>query len=310
MNAPRLRASAGARRGRIGHNPDEREIIVPTAPYLESPLREAFDAWLEGTVSRFVPPLTFTELRKGAQALSTLYVERRGGGALATRAIEGTGKRAALATYFAALHFLVAHHAVRAAEGHPALVAARRVVDLGCGTGAVGAAVAASLPAARQVVGVDRSGWALEEAERTWRAFGLEGRAQRGELPNAAPRGGRGTLYVAGWSASELDDAGRSALLRRLVGAVRRGAAIFVVEPLAKGVAPWWPEWEQAFAPLGVRTLLVRVSIDRPHFIREMDKAAHLDHQVIGARVLAGGRLPAAAPVPDDDRVSDADGDL
>ncbi|MEN6631590.1 MAG: hypothetical protein ABFD84_04115, partial [Candidatus Polarisedimenticolia bacterium] len=74
---------------------------MPTVPYLEPPLREAFDAWLEGTVSRFVPPLTFTELRKGAQALSTLYVERRGGGGLATRAIEGTGKRAALATYFA-----------------------------------------------------------------------------------------------------------------------------------------------------------------------------------------------------------------
>ena len=42
-------------------------------PYLSGDLRDAFDAWLEGTLARFVPPLTFTELRRGVQALNDLW---------------------------------------------------------------------------------------------------------------------------------------------------------------------------------------------------------------------------------------------
>ena len=39
-------------------------------------------------------------------------MERRAGGELSARAIDGRGKRAALASYYAPLHFLTTHHAI------------------------------------------------------------------------------------------------------------------------------------------------------------------------------------------------------
>lgn len=286
-------------------------------PYLTGSLREAYDAWQAATYTRHVPPLTFTELRKGVQALSSLYVERRAGGNLATRSIEGTGKRGALATYYAGLHFLIVHHAMRMV-GLDALDGTRRVIDLGCGTGAVGAAIATALAgndtagagdrgaAAPELLGIDRSGWALEESERTWLSFGLRGRAQRSDLPEGFPRGARGVTFAFGWSLSEFDDGARAILLRRLVGELRRGARVMIVEPLSKRISPFWPDWAEKLGHLGVADELIRVAIDRPPFIRDMDKAARLDHQVIGARVLVGGRKGAAVtPAPIDDPAED-----
>src|SRR6187549_1523528 len=69
------------------------------------------------------------------RALSSAYVERRH--AVAS-GLDGAGKRAAFALYYAPLHFRATSHvlhAVGAASPPP-----RTIVDLGCGTGAAGAA--------------------------------------------------------------------------------------------------------------------------------------------------------------------------
>ena len=76
-------------------------------------MRAAYDAWQERALARFLPPLRFPELRRGVQALSSLYVERRGGGDLAARSLEGAAKRAAFACFYAPLHFLTLFHALR-----------------------------------------------------------------------------------------------------------------------------------------------------------------------------------------------------
>lgn len=257
-------------------------------PYLDEPLATAFDRWLDGVIARYVPPLTFTELRKGVQALSTLYVERREEGRLAARAIDGLGKRGAFATYYAALHFLTVHHTFEMVGGADTFGAPRRIVDLGCGTGAVGAALATAFAPHPELLGIDRSGWALEEAERTWTAFDLAGQVQRAELPEGLKALGAGDLLALGWTLSEWEPELRGAFLARITRALRRGAALYVAEPLATGVTPWWDEWSERLAEFGVRQELCKVAIVRPPFLQDMDKAAKLDHQVIGARVLAG----------------------
>jgi SAM-dependent methyltransferase len=268
-------------------------------PYLESPLREAFDAWLETTVARYSPPLAFAEIRRGAQALSSLYVERRRSGAIAARSVRGRGKRAALATYFAPLHFLTVHHALGAFDLRAA-EPIRRVLDLGCGSGATGAAIATARlappgavePDPPRVVALDVSGWALGEAEATYAAFGLGCRMRRGALPGSFPRVGPSDLIALGWVVNELDDRGRTTLLGRLRGALESGASLLLAEPLSERPSPWWSEWAEALAPLGAAEEWVRTEIERPNWIASLDRATRLDHRTLGARVLCAVRAP------------------
>jgi SAM-dependent methyltransferase len=254
-------------------------------PYLEGALRADFDAWLEAAVKRHSPPLTFPEIRKGVRALSALYVEGRGAGRVASRAAGGAGKRAALATYYAPLHFLTVHHALRELEAG-SWRAPRRLFDLGCGSGAAGAALARTWETPPGLVLVDSSASALAEARHTLAAFGLRGRTRRARLPGAAPRPAPAIAVVLSFAVNELDPAARERLLVSLRGLAGRGALLLVVEPLASWAAPWWADWIAALAPAGVEAREVRFRLERPAWIEAMDRAAGLDHQELRARVL------------------------
>lgn len=259
------------------------------APYLDSEERARFDAWLAAGLERHSPPLTFSELRKGVQALSGLYVERRRSGRLAQRALQGAGKRAAFATYFAALHLLTALHVTRALGGER-WEKRETILDLGCGTGAAGAGLALALASGARsgrpprLVGVDRSGWALGEARHTYRALGLDGRALRDSLPRALARVRRDHLVVLGWTANELDVDVRDALLGRLEAHLDDGGGLLLLEPVASGVVPWWPEWTARLAGAGAREGEFKLAVELPGWLRDMDRASGLDHRVLSAR--------------------------
>src|SRR5262245_270767 len=122
---------------------------------------DPFLKWLDALDGRHRRELSFQEVRRGVQALSSLYVERRsriGEGS----AFEGAGKRAAFATFFSPLHFLLIREVVRALGGAPPGVSS--LLDLGCGTGAAGAAWAAESEPPPRLLGVDRNTWAVQEA--------------------------------------------------------------------------------------------------------------------------------------------------
>lgn len=255
----------------------------PDAPRFRADL----EAWLEAAVERQAP-LSFTDLRKGVRALSTRYVERRRRGdreAVDRDAFGSPAKRAAFATYYAALHLETAFLA--ASEAWPAGLAAERVVDLGAGSGAAGAGVARALDVS-SVLGLERSGWALREARATYAAFGLRARTRRAELPAALPRGRPGDVLVAGWVLNECSAAARETLVGGLQAAVREGAAVLILEPLAGAVAPWFDTVAERLAPLGTRTTEARFHDERPTWVAKMDRAAGLDHRELRARVLWG----------------------
>lgn len=218
------------------------------------------------------------------QALSSLYVERRGEGRLAERALDGAAKRAAFACFYAPLHFLTLHHAL-AELGWPA-AAPGRIADLGCGTGAAGAAAATRCPRPPPVLAIDRSGFALGEARHTYRAFGIAARTRRGVLPAALPAARRGDLWVLGWTLNELAPEAGAALRARLVEAAAAGVALLVAEPVAGPAAPWWRSFAEALAPAGLRSHEIKVPIDLPAPLAKLDRAASLDHRTLTTRLL------------------------
>ncbi len=246
---------------------------VPVAP---------FERWIADLERRHLAELSFPEVRKGLQALSSLYVERRerlGAGAV----FDGAGKRAAFALFYGPLHFLTVREIVSAVgAASPPL---SRLLDLGCGTGAAGAAWALAAGGTPKVSGVERSGWAASEAQETYAVLGLSGRAVSGDLlRERLPGAGAGVLL--GWVANELGDESRSALLPRLLEAARRGARVLVVEPIAARPVPWWTAWATAFGEAGGRDDLWRFPVKLPPVVTLLDKAAGLDHRLLTARSL------------------------
>src|SRR5262245_2640413 len=231
-------------------------------------------------------PLTFAEVRKGVQALSARYVEGRRAGGVRAGALGGAGLRAAFTSFYAPLHFLTAF---ATALTLPAAFRSgvTRVVDLGAGSGAVGAALALAAGRA-EVLAFDRSAWALGEARHTFASFGLQGRTRRAELPAGLPRLSPVDLVAAGWLLNEGGPGLREALARGFTRALQAGARILVLEPLARGVSPWWDDFAAALAPVGAASALLKWTIERPAWIARLDAASRLDHRELGARVLWG----------------------
>ena len=241
-----------------------------------------FERWIADLERRHLAELAFPEVRKGLQALSSLYVERRerlGAGAV----FDGAGKRAAFALFFGPLHFLTVAQIVSAVGA--ASPTRSRLLDLGCGTGAAGAAWALAAGDTPQLSGVERSGWAAAESRATYAALGLRGRVSTGDLlRERLPGADSGVLL--GWVVNELDGAARDALLPRLLAAARDGARVLVVEPIASRPVPWWTAWAKAFSDAGGRDDLWRFPSALPPLLALLDKAAGLDHRLLTARSL------------------------
>ena len=253
---------------------------------------EIFHGWVGALEARHLERCSFSEVRRALQALSSLYVERRrklsSGGALA-----GHGKRAAFALFYGPLHFLIVREIVRrlglggTGRGSAGRATVRRVIDLGCGTGAAGAAWSLEHEPALPVEGIDVSPWAIGEAGWTWQVLGVRGRGRRGRLERAASEAGRGDAVLVAWAVNELDEDARAALLPALLAAADAGARVLVVEPIARGAAPWWASWARAFRAVGGRADDWAFSLALPEIVERLDRAAGLDHQVLKARSLS-----------------------
>jgi len=259
------------------------------APPLAPEIEERFQAWIAGSAAR--EALSLKEVRRGVQALSARYVEGRSHDGIAPGALAGAGLRVAFASFYAPLHFRIAS-AAAAALPSQWRDGAERVIDLGAGTGAVGAALALACGATR-VLALDRSAWALGEARRSFAALGVAGRTRRAELPAGVPRVRPGDLLCAGWTLNECPPELRARIVEQLTRALDAGARVIVLEPLARAAAPWWDELAAALAPRGFASALHKWAIERPDWIERLDQASGLDHREIGARVLWG---PHAQP--------------
>ena len=233
---------------------------------------------------RHLADLRIPEVTRALRALSSVYVERRHDVGL-HKALDSAGKRAAFALFYGPLHFLTTYSIVC---GVGADQGARRILDLGCGTGAAGAAwatAAGSLP----ITGIDRHPWAVAEARWTYDIFGLHGSAKRGDLsriPPLVPPLGPGDAVLAAFLLNELTDTARAAVFRKFLEGARRGARILVIEPISLRVSPWWRDAASEVQAAGGRADEWRLAVDLPPQVRLLDKAAGLDHRELTARSL------------------------
>jgi SAM-dependent methyltransferase len=242
----------------------------------------AFAAWIADLERRHLADLAFPEVTRALRALSSTYVERRARLG-AKSAFDSAGKRAAYALYYGPLHFLTVRHVVRQLGLDRDV---EHILDLGCGSGAAGAAWAASQRVAAAITGVDTHPWALAEAASTYRIFGLDAMTRRGHAADiVVPRAV--DAISAGWMLNELPDQSRSALQRALLGAVREGRRLLVIEPIATRIAPWWTAWVQPFIERGGRVDEWRVHAELPEIVRRLGHAAGLRTDTLTARTLS-----------------------
>lgn len=243
---------------------------------------ERVATWLAALERRHLADLTFAEVGRALRALSSCYVERRGriaGGS----ALDGAGKRAAFALYYGPLHFLLLQHILSAVNSR--LDKDATILDLGCGTGVAGAAWSLTSGVGAQVFGLDRSEWAVGEAHWTWHTLGVSGRARRGDaLSTVWPR--KRLAIVAAFTANELPPEARVRLRERLEERAGQGDAILVVEPIARGVAPWWSEWRERWQSLGVRDDEWRMAVSLPDIVARLDRAVGMRHEELTGRSL------------------------
>lgn len=242
------------------------------------------ESWLTALEKRHLGDLTRSELTRALRALSSCYVERRDRLAEGA-ALEGAGKRAAFALFYGPLHFLTVTHIIEALAASERML--REIVDLGCGSGAAGAAWALACSHRPSVAGIDRSRWAVQEANWTYAHFGLRGRAATGDIARTPVRTDQRSGILLAYAVNELAPEARAALLDRIVESVRGGAAVLIVEPIARRGRDWWDEWRGRLTPAGARSDEWRFSASLPPLLRSIAKGAGLDPRELTARTIS-----------------------
>jgi SAM-dependent methyltransferase len=248
------------------------------------------DVWLAALEARHLANLTRPELTRALRALSSCYVERRDK-LTSGAALEGAGKRAAFALYYGPLHFMTVTAVVRATLANE--LPLHTIVDLGCGTGVGGAAWALASAKPPAIAGVDRSAWAVQEANWTYRTLGLRGHARTGDITQSDSIGRLlvpqlpDCAILLAYTVNELPPDARAALLERVVHALGAGARLLIVEPIARGVTAWWPEWTARLAAAGARADEWRFPAALPPLTRQIAKGAGLDPREFTARTIS-----------------------
>lgn len=234
--------------------------------------------------SRHLADLRVAEVTRALRALSSAYVERRQKVASGST-LDSAGKRAAFALYYGPLHFLATTHVLSQLNA----TTPSRIVDLGCGTGVVGAAWALRAAGAPPpLTGIDRHPWAVEETRRTYRDLGLVGHARTGDLTRM-PAVRDADAVVAGYVLNELPEAARRQLEDQLLDRAGAGAGVLIMEPIARGVAPWWDALAHRFEAVGGRADEWRFPPEVPALVATLGKAAGLNFREIRLRTLYAG---------------------
>lgn len=237
--------------------------------------------WFDALQARHLAELEWPEVTRALRALSSAYVQRRAK-LPAGAALDGRGKRAAFALFYGPLHFAAVTAVLqRLQDDGSAVCAPAAIVDVGCGTGAGGAAWALACARAPRVTGVDTHPWAVAETAWSYRFFELDAAARRGNA--AALRLEPEAALIAAYTLNELDDPARNTLLGEAMAGRR---AMLIVEPIARGITPWWDQAAAGVVAAGGRNDDWKLPLEMPERWRLLDRAAGFRRDHLTARSL------------------------
>lgn len=244
-------------------------------------------------------------------------------------ALDASGEAAAAATRMEARAREPASAAMFEALVRPwieALPAGARVLEVGCGPGALSRRVAATRPDLH-VCGTDKSVGMVEAARALASGSTASGSGSLGfaawdvtskvEPPNVAGRSGAFDLILSSVMLPYLDDATTVAVLGRLAGLLAAGGRIGLVEQDLTSDGVWFPDfdlWRRVFqrdaralkrtAGLGLRPVLratgLFVEPVRSHLWQDRDYGPYL-HDLLGAVADAARR---EGRITDDEQVT------
>lgn len=236
--------------------------------------------WLAALEVRHLANLRVAEVTRALRALSSAYVERRHKVASGST-LESAGKRAAFALYYGPLHFIAAAHVLQLLEA----TRPRHILDVGCGTGTVGAAWAL-YAGGTQVTGIDRHPWAVDETRLTYGDLGLPGRARLGDASRLPVTRGADApdALVFGYVLNELPVETRTRVETHLLERAAAGSSVLILEPISKAIAPWWDRTADAFARVGGRADEWRFQPEVPEIVALLGKAAGLNYRELRLR--------------------------
>jgi hypothetical protein len=249
---------------------------------MEASTHSILSAWLAALEARHLRDLTRAELTRSLRALSSCYVERRAR-LVRGAALDGAGKRAAFALFYAPLHFLTVTRIVRELGDETSL---REIVDLGCGTGAAGSAWALTCARPPILTGIDRNAWAVQEANWTYKRLGLRGRALTGDVNRTPLPASRTSAVLLAYTVNELPDDKRAVLLERIEACARDGTHLLVIEPIARRLTGWWTTWADRLSA-HVRVDEWRFPEKLPGLLADIAKSAGLDPRELTARSMS-----------------------
>jgi hypothetical protein len=116
--------------------------------------------------------------------------------------------------------------------------------------------------------------------------LGVGGHAVRGDVDRVRIKSGKSDAILAAYLVNELPPTGRDALLAQFLAAHERGARILIVEPIARGIAAWWSQWERILVAAGAVSNEWRFPASLPDRQRNLARAAGLNPRELTARSL------------------------
>jgi hypothetical protein len=93
-----------------------------------------------------------------------------------------------------------------------------------------------------------------------------------------------GSAAIAGYVLNELAADVRTRVEDQLFTSAERGVRVLILEPIARGVAPWWDDTARRAAATGGRADEWRFEADLPPLVRTLDKAAGLNPRELTVR--------------------------